>query len=533
MTITPEEVSEDITELKSFDEIHEEIKACMARTPPISIIKRAVTMLHGIYHQDLKGSVCVPWIPLALIEWSLVYGPRQSIILTTEITDQGYNNLYNLLHSGGAGYESRFLKSGLPFGLIKFMRCMAHQQFWFQGGKSQFRRYIGRNLVLMAEFNDDFVKLSGLSVEDFYEMLFVTFARFQEQKNGKSLHKSFFIDLRKKYTQHQIDLFFSLTSLSLDELQSFMRDHFSYYKQNFDIQTLLSQMTPLWRFPFISENDTYVCIYPALIEYAMKYFIYDYLKMNKKQDFSCRFGTAMESHVRRGLEYLEVDFIDEEKIQGIAKVHRPKKLGQLKSVDFIVPQTDGVLLIESKAQESPMEVRVNPENDILAKHFPPDERHVFHGIVQAYELCNFLANTQDNDLPNAEKNFYLVLVTYKDFYLGRGKDFWEEFVREVIKPSLHKRDIVETLIKPEHIFVISLDEYDSLISQAKESNVEILDILKFAIEQDQDAQTQKMIFSGHIHAYNPSNHFCLPYLEDGFQKITNNIVEELRKKEAH
>ncbi len=64
----------------------------MARTPPISIIKRSITMLHEMYHRDFKeGPVYVPWIPLALIEWSLVYGARQSILLTTEITDQGYD----------------------------------------------------------------------------------------------------------------------------------------------------------------------------------------------------------------------------------------------------------------------------------------------------------------------------------------------------------------------------------------------------------------------------------------------------------
>jgi hypothetical protein len=325
-------------------------------------------------------------------------------------------------------------------------------------------------------------------------------------------------------------MFFSLTSLTLDELQSFMRSHYAYYEQNFDVQTLLSQMTPLWRFPFINANNQFVCVYPALIEYAMEYFIYDYLKLKMKQKFSSKFGVAMERHVRQGLEYLELEFLDETKIQEIAKKHRPKKSGQLKSVDFIVPQTNGILLIESKAQESPMEVRVNPENDILAKHFPPDERHVFHGIVQAFELCDFMTRTQDEDLPNTDKDFYLLLITYKDFYLGRGKDFWDEFVKEAVKPSLDKKSISETLIKPEHIFVVSLDEYDMLINQAKESDVDVLDIIEFAIEQDQDVKTQKMIFGGHIHSYNPETRFNLPYLEGGFQKIANSIVDELRKK---
>ncbi len=143
-----------------------------------------------------------------------------------------------------------------------------------------------------------------------------------------------------------------------------------------------------------------------------------------------------------------------------------------------------------------------------------------------------MTRTQPDDLPNTDKDFYLLLITYKDFYLGRGKDFWNEFVKEAVKPSLEEKGISETLIKPEHIFVISLDEYDMLINQAKESDVDVLDIIEFAIEQDQDVETQKMIFGGHIHSYNPKTRFNLPYLEDGFQKITNSIVDELRKKEA-
>ncbi len=533
METMEQEIIDEELELKNFNEIHEEIKANMARTPPISIIKRSITMLHNMYHSDWKdGSVYVPWIPLALIEWSLVYGARQQILLTTEITDQGYNKLYNLLHSGGAGYESKFLQSGQPFGLMKFMRCMAHQQFWFQGGKGQLRRHIGRNLALMSDFNDDFLKLSGLSIEDFNEMLFMCFAHFQKPENGNNLSLALFRDFREKYTEHQIEIFFSLTSLTLDELQTFIREHHKHYEKYFDIQTLLSQMTPLWRFPFIKENEKFVCIYPSLIEYALKYFIYDYLKCNLKQKFSSKFGTVMENHVARGLKYLDIQFLGETEIQEIAKHHRPKKSGQLKCVDFIVPQKDGILLIESKAHETPLEVRVNPANDVLAKHFPPDERHVFHGIVQAFELCDFIAKTQDSSLPKADGDFYLLLVTYKDFFLGRGKDFWEEFVREAVKPSLDKKGISEDLIKPENIFVISLDEYDMLINQAKESDVEILDIIRFAIEQDQNGKTQKMIFGGHTHSYNPSTRFNLPYLEDGFQKITNSVIKELQKKHS-
>lgn len=534
MSTNLEDISDDELELKSFDEIHEYIKTNLARTPPISIINRSIRLLHATYHRDLKedGPIYVPWIPLALIEWSLVYGARQSILLTTEITDQGYNYLYNLLHSGGAGYEGKFLKSSEPFGLMKFIRCMAHQQFWFQGEKAQLRRHIGRNLVLMSEFNDDFAGLTGLSIEDFYEILFMVFVRFQEPNSGNSLNKAFFKDLNEKYKDDQIDMFFSLMSLRLDELQSFMREHYCFYEKNFDAQTLLSQMTPLWRFPFINSNNQFVCIYPALIEYAMKYFPYDYLKLKIKQKFSSKFGTVMENHVRRGLEYLELDFLDEKRIQEIAKNHRPKKSGQLKSVDFVVPQSHGVLFIESKAQEVPMEVRVNPENDVLAKHFPPDDRHVFHGIVQAYEVCDFIAKTQDDFLPKAGKDFYLLLVTYKNFYLGRGKDFWDEFVQEVVKPSLDKKGISETLIKPEHIFVVSLDEYDMLINQAKESDAEILDIIKYAIEQDQVGKTQKMIFGGHLHSYNPKTAFKLPYVEHDFRKITNRIQDELYKKQA-
>lgn len=516
-----------------FNSAYEEIKTILARTPPVSIIKRSIKMLHEMYHKkNFDRPIYVPWIPLALIEWSLVFGPKSNILLTTEITDEGYNHLYNLLHND-PGFEAKFLKTGNPIDTMKFVRCIAHQQFWFQGGKSQLRRFIGRNFLLMNNFNADFLKFTGLTINEFHELLFVVFAKFQNIDHRNFIDKKFFSNLEKKYNHHQIDLFFNLMSLTLDELQDSIRTHYKFYEKNYEAQTLLSQMTPLWRFPFLNENGNYVCIYPALIEYAIEYFVYDYLKLKQKGSFSRPFGRVMEDHIRKGLEFSSINFLDETQLQKIAEPYRAKRQGKIKSVDFLVRQSNGTLLIESKAQEMPAEVKINPENKILGKCFPPDDRHVFYGIIQAFELCDFITQQNPPDLQGFKNDFYLILVTYKDFYLGRGEEFWEEFVKDIVNPTLERKSISTDLIKPERIFVISIDEYDCLISQAKQCNVDIIDILKFAIERDKKSDTRHVVIGGHINAYNPETRPNLPYLEESFETITNSVIAFLRDSEKN
>jgi len=517
-------------ELKDFGAAYKEIQAILSRTSAASIITRSTKILHRIYHEGFSqnGIVYVPWIPLALIEWSLVFCPKPEILLTTEINDEGYNKLYNLLHDSGAGFE-KYLNSEYSFGVMKFMRCLAYQQFWFQGGKGQLRSYTGRNLLIMNEFNDDFLQHTGISIKDFHEMLFVTFARFGTSENGHIIDKSFFRHLSQKYTQNQVDLFFNLLSLPLSDLQDRIREHHQYYEKNFDVQTLLSQMTPLWRYPFLKVDGRYVCFYPSLIEYAMKFFVYDYLKLKNAQSFGSSFGSVMERYVERGLEYLDAKFLGEKQIQEIVKPLRTKKQGQMKCVDFVVEQESGTLLIESKALEMPVQIRVNNDDEILRKHFSSDERHVFHGIVQAYELCNFLVNEKKPQTLNLNKDFYLIIVTYKDFYLSSGEDFWNEFVKDIVKPSIEEKGIDENLIKPENIFIIPIDEYDCLINQVKESGIEIVDLLNYAIKRHKDKKTMRFTLGAHIQEYN-SEHSgkYLPYLEAEFEALSQGIFNAMK-----
>lgn len=517
-------------ELKDFGAAYEEIKAILSRTSSASIITRSTKILHKIYHEGFSqdGIVYVPWIPLALIEWSLVFCPKPEILLTTEINDVGYNKLYNLLHDSGAGFE-KYLNSEHSFGVMKFMRCIAYQQFWFQGGKGQLRSYIGRNLFLMNKFNEDFLRYTGIPIKDFYEMLFVAFSRFGKSENGHIIDKSFFRHLSQKYTQNQVDLFFNLLALPLGDLQDRIREHHEYYEENFDIQTLLSQMTPLWRYPFLKIDGQYVCFYPSLIEYAMKFFVYDYLKLQNAQSFGRRFGSVMERYVEKGLKYLNVKFLNEKQIQEIVKPFRTKKQGKIKCVDFVVEQKNGTLLIESKASEMPVQVRVNNDDEILRKHFSSGERHVFHGIVQAYELCNFLVNEKKHQTLNLNKDFYLIIVTYKDFYLSSGEDFWNEFVKGIVKPCIEKKGIDENLIKPENIFIIPIDEYDRLINQVKESGIEIIDLLDYAIKRHKDKKTMRFTLGAHIYEYNPQNFGqYLPHLEKEYNELSQGIVDAIR-----
>lgn len=489
------------------------------------VITRSLDMLHNIYHNDLsKGPIYVPWIPLALIEWSLVFGPKSNVLSPTQINDAGFAELYNLLHDAGAGFEHKFLAPDLPFGLLKFMRCMAHQQFWFQEDYASIKRFIGRNLLLNESFETDFEALTGLKINDFYEISFVIFSFTQSEQSRKPINISLFRDFIERYNANQINFYFNLTSLNLDELQEAIRDHYRNHQTKFTAENLLAHMTPLWRFPFIKEDKNYFCIYPALVEYAIKYFLYDFLKQKGGNSFGTKFGLAVETHIKRGLDFLRTEFFDETQIQKIASAYRNKKLGQIKSVDFLIPQKSGTVLIESKAQEMPLELRTNPDQETLGRYFAPEARHLVHGIIQAFELCHFISTIQPQEFKDLNQKFYLVLVTYKDFYLGKGEDFWDEFVKDIILPYLAKKGISADLIHPENMFVISLDEYDCLISQAKNSGVQISDILDYAIAQNKEAATMRFVFRQHIHEYNKNSRFNLPYIDDGFKNLTDDII---------
>ena len=117
---------------------------------------------------------------------------------------------------------------------------------------------------------------------------------------------------------------------------------------------------------------------------------------------------------------------------------------------------------------------------------------VVKGIAQGMTVVRSLQSRKC--LPGVDftrsRNF-LILVTFKDLFLGTGQDFYECYAGPRLDSAL-QGDPRDAPIPLENVFIVSIDEFDYLIACVLSSHLSFGSILRPAQEKGANPETKRL-----------------------------------------
>ena len=201
-----------------------------------------------------------------------------------------------------------------------------------------------------------------------------------------------------------------------------------------------------------------------------------------------------------------------------------KTLDGGKAVDFIVVDDNCNILIDAKGVEMNQLGMVDHRPKVILNRI---KTSVMKGIQQGTEVAHKLKdNSQIDGLQTGCENFLLV-VTYKDFYVGNGKTFYEAIGRERVDQIRAEYDASQ--LPYENMYFISVDDFDYLVRLVHDGQCGLAEAIKTIREADRDPSKSTFLFRHGLNKHFGNGQMQMPaYLEDEFKKIMNTLYEKFK-----
>jgi hypothetical protein len=323
-----------------------------------------------------------------------------------------------------------------------------------------------------------FISETRISISCFLDLSIVMASRFM---NKNFINVSYFSVLYSKYTKEQINNFLELFTKDNRSVRKYL-NKFNNGARSVDE---IYEQTYLTHFPLIKFEETYVCAEKHTLWRCIEHFIYDFMKRWDAQKFMNEFGLIFESTVEESIKNSGLSYYVE------AQIRECFKKG--KFVDFIITEESSNIFIESKSVEMAYQGKVSNLTSVVEDK----SRNIIEAIEQAFDLVSKIKKSTDLKYPiDKRKQSYLIVVTYKDFYLGNGLTFYNGIAKTSIDKIISK--LGEIYIPFENIYFLSVDEFDILMEIVRSEGISITDILEKAKSDDLNPHTRKFNFSLHL-----------------------------------
>ena len=423
-----------------------------------------------------------PWNQLLLIKWAVVYGDFTSNGKRT-LTQQDLNGLLNSITNIGGSVP---LPQTVNHPLV-LLRAIGYQQFWHQ----EIRHPIAllRQGILFGKldrshsFQRWFEEETSVSLDNFIDLSFMVYARFCEP-DIHFIHEAFFQPVAASFPPACVANFLQATSRTPVQLREYLvgletesHEPSEYYER-----------TPLVRFPFLDLGGRYFYYSFKVLMHSLANFAYDTLRQRDPQAFMEKFGRIFEDYVLLGIASTGVRFYDEEALRRF--VQRDSHV-----VDGLVLDADVNVFVEAKG--------VEVGHLGMTSYRPGDvtnavKSSVIKGISQGMDVVRVL--TKLNSLPGGNltrsRNF-LLLVTYKDLFLGTGQDFYESFGGVRLESALGCA-MQDAPIPLDQIYIVSIDEFDYLIACIASGKSSFSQVFGHAYQKDSDPNTKRLNLIQHL-----------------------------------
>jgi hypothetical protein len=446
----------------------------------------------------------LPWMVMLFIKWVLLddqYPNTKGKITTkhdvTSLLQEMYEMSDKLRMPTEYDHYSLFLKN------------IAFQQFIYQ--VDFYYAHLSRQSILFSELDKnhyihkEFVKHTGLEVQDFLDLSLMTLARFLDT-NETFLPEKWFSNVNAKYSTKKINSFLVAISKDINDIR----------------QTLLSndngkrlaaenyELTPFIEFPLIKVAGKYILTNKNILFRRLEYFVYDIMRSIDAAKFMDKFGELFERYVEQSLKYSEATYITEKEIK--------KLLGPSgNQIDFLIRDGASNIFIDAKAVEMNSHGKTTHSTEIL-RH--KTKSSILKAIKQSHDVIKKLTDTSNSAIPSC-KNNYLLVITFKELYLGNGTTYYEIIAKEKID-KIYDEYKNYPRIPPENMYFITIGDLDILTDILKKKRFTLSAIIEVAKNNDKDPATKKFDFQQHIQTLNinpQTSDYLTAEKDDMFERI--------------
>ena len=483
------------------------------------------TIIHLLNHPDAtrleRLRLYEPWHLLLLLKWVIVYGNFTKFWGLKPVTDYQFNQLLNSLKDLSA--DVRNFQSNTDVYL--FARNMAFQQFWLQT-RETVPLGIARQSLLFAKLEEShviqksFAAVTGLPIRDFLELSLALVAFVQKTEGARFSHASFCSWIQNAYAVPIARKFLYSISNTIDDMRRWLvRLEQEKARALKTVDYEYFEPTPFMRFPLIEYENDYVVVFPHLLYVSLSSFVYDTLRAENASNFMNKFGTMFERVVEKSLRSINAEVLTENDLRRHFKCASNQRF-----VDFLVVNNGCNVFVEAKAVSMSVGGKMTDRAGTVRSQIKDS---ALKGIRQANDLAEALPKGEEIcGVKTGTSDNYLIIVTFKDLYLGNGLQL-REFIapQEVDKIILSSGD--KQHIPLSNVFVISIDEIDTLLGNVSLGHKTLVEYLATAVELVESTAAwspfRQMVFE------ESDAVTMLPYLQRAWDELTAGLWAKVNK----
>lgn len=459
-----------------FDERYKRFRNQVRRFSLNSIVQEALRVTALPPADTVEALKQFPWLPMLIVKWALL----DRMVLPTvgqPISGPDLERLVNELWN----FDADLVKPPRPGTAHLLVRPRVFVQVEFQRGAT---KAFLRIPALLARLPTDhslrqlFQSQWGVTPEQFCDLaIALLVARLHENKPGFT--RGFFAPLSAEYGDRAIDAILSMFSRDIASLRKELvqsetkEDGISLKPRR---RSELLEFPYFKRYPLLRTDDhSYFVWHPTVLSRALEEAVH--LRFCEAGEAYTRpFSRVFESYVvelaRSVFPYLRTE-------DDIKEVRGPDST----TVEAIIPLEDCTVLIEAKMGLYRDEVMTLSVPDLIRHKFRDLRKAVGQGASVA-ELLHTRALHFDGVAPT-EVN-YLLVVTSRDMYLGRG-----EVLDAMCQPDgiVYPSEPARRLLPLAHVFYVSIDAFEHIVAAVRAGVCQLPELLARAVERNRNPMT--------------------------------------------
>lgn len=441
---------------------------------------------------------------LLILRMTIEYGEYREK-RKSDIKENQFIEVVNIWHS--MTEYAKMPSDHESFGL--FLRIMAYQQFWLQRDIN--RPDFARLHMLFKQpnsnhtFNQIFLDKYGLRIDHFLDLI-IYLSVFAVVDQKRIIDLRWFSTIEKNYPTGTIETFLSLISADFFEHRANFRKG-----ERLTRQDLMNERSLLRKKPFLTlANPTrYLLLSRSLLNHFINNGLYEMLSLPPhKEKFMNKFGLVFQKYVKKGIDYAGVCYDYEDEV---------KREENGKSVDFVIHEEKAKIFIDAKGVEMASKGMLTSNSKVISDRL---KSSVTSGIMQG-----FMTNLSYKKDRNNDYEAFLIIVTYKNLYLGSGSDYGDLIGKRVLEKAKENCP-AEGRISPGNMFFIDISELEILCELLSRGTYELKEILKYAREQSREHSTKKFKFIQYLESLDPnliSPKFMLDVFDEEYEKIVKSL----------
>lgn len=446
------------------------------------LIGGAIAYINAPAKNSMESISRHPWIVMLFVKWVLLDEkyPNTNGKAATKHEVHGLLRLAYELSS-----ELRMPNEYEHYTL--FFRNTAFQQFLYQIDFHYV--HLSRQSILFSGLDKnhyiyrEFVRHTGIDIQDFLDLSLIMLSRFLNTQES-FLPEKWFSTVDASYPPNKIELFLSAISKDIDSARKLLNDRDNRKRHSSEHY----EVTPFVDFPLIKASGGYALTHRNILFRRLEHYVYDVVKSINSEKFMNKFGEMFERYVEKSLEYSEIQFLTEADMK--------ESIGETgNQIDFVIKDAGCNIFVDAKAVEMSDRGKTTHSTEILRHQ---TKNSILKAIKQAHDVIRKVADHGINTIA-ASKHNYLLVVTFKELYLGSGTTYYEVIAKDKVD-EIYEEYKDYSCIPPENIFFVTIDDLDMLADILKKKAHSLVEILGLSKSHDKNSATRKFIFTQHIQA---------------------------------